>query len=495
MPEQHQGLWPDKLWPVVHRLLAGRALPNTSRYGLGLAIVVLAAAVRDMLPLLGLPFILFIPALMLIGFVFGAGPGILSTVTSALLTNLLFIAPDHYRLSFQPHVLAAMSLFIIVSAGIVVACSALGAILLRRERELQELSQSRAALARREEFLSSVLNASADCIKVLGFDGRLISINESGQKALEISHFNEIDGCSWPETWTTGIQHASRSAIATAVAGGVGQFRAAAPMRSGVTRWWDVVVTPIAGSGAELGAGSEEKPGQLLAVSRDITEMVQAFERLGETQAQTRLMGDELQHRLKNTLTLVQAMVRQTLRNSPDLNTAQRALEFRLAAMGRAHAMLSAGGWVGCELHDVVTAALDLHSDRSGRFEITGPKAYLDSQAATSFALVLHELATNAAKYGALSTDTGAVDISWNLEPQPEQRLSRLEFVWTERGGPPVEPPTRRGFGSRLIERSLAGTLKGQAVIDFRNDGVVCRVTGIVSPTPLLVSDALTRPH
>lgn len=475
------------MWPVLHRLLAGRVWSQASRYGFGLAIVLLAAAGRSVLPLLELPFILFIPALMVVGFVFGTGPGLVGTVVAAVLSDYFFIPTT--GLSIEPHVLGSVAFFIVVSFGIVLACSALGEVLLRREQDLQELQRSRGALAQREAFLSSVLDASADCIKVLGFDGRLISVNESARRTLEIIDFNELDGCSWPEFLAGEVQAASVKALAAAAAGGIGQFRAAAQMKSGVTRWWDVVVTPIAGSGA----GPADAPAQLLAVSRDITDVVEAFDRLGETQAQTRLLSDELQHRLKNTLTLVQAMVRQTLRNSPDLDSAQHALEFRLAAMGRAHGMLSAGGWLGCELRDVVTAALDLHSDRLDRFVIDGPKAYLDSQAATSFALVLHELGTNAAKYGALSTDTGAVEIHWTLVAQPEHRLSRLDFVWRERGGPPVVTPTRRGFGSRLIERSLAGTLKGQAVMEFRNDGLVCRVDGLVSATPLLVADAIDR--
>ena len=471
-------MWAYEVWPLLHRSLAGRSLHTVSRYGFAVVIVALAAAFQGTLPFLGIPFILFIPAIMAIGFAFGTGPGLLATAISALLSNYLFIDPDN--LAIQPRILAAICFFIVVGVGIVVACSTLGAILIRRDSDLQELRDSRAALIQREAFLSNVLNASADCIKVLGLDGHILSINENGRKTLEFDHIDAAIDCSWPDLWTGGVRDASLQAIATASAGGVGQFRAAATMPSGVTRWWEVVITPM--------TASSDQPAQLLAVSRDITEVVQAFDRLGETQAQTRLLSDELQHRLKNTLTLVQAMVRQTLRNSPDLASAQHAIEFRLAAMGRAHAMLGAGGWAGCELRDVVTAALDLHSDHSDRFVINGPKAYLDSQAATSFALVLHELGTNAAKYGALSTTAGAVDISWTVALQPGHQLGRLDFTWREHGGPSVVTPTRRGFGSRLIERSLAGTLKGQAVIEFRNDGVVCRVEGQVSPTPLLVA-------
>ncbi len=325
----------------------------------------------------------------------------------------------------------------------------------------------------RESFLEAVLAASADCIKVLDLDARLVFLSEGGHRALEVSDFNAIRGCPWPDFWRDETRTAAIEAVEAARAGGVGQFRARADTMAGNSRWWDVMVTPI--------LGADGRPEKLLSVSRDITEMMEADLQRRDTEARARLLSEELQHRIKNTLAMVQAMVRQTLRTQPTLQAAQVAIEQRLAAMGRAHDSLTDGGLTHTDLHDVVHAAIDLH-DPDGRLRVEGPDVRLPEQAALSLALMLHELTTNAVKYGALSVPSGSVHVAWTLAPEleagPDAR--RLHLVWRERGGPPVTPPTRRGFGSRLIENSLASTLRGKAVISFLNEGVTCTVEGVL---------------
>ncbi len=317
------------------------------------------------------------------------------------------------------------------------------------------------------EFLRAVLASSPDCIKVLNLEGRLDFMTDGGQQVMEVSDFNDILGCPWPDFWTGQGHEDAHAALAVAQAGGVGRFVGEANTFKNTAKWWDVIVSPM--------PGPDGKPEKLLCVSRDITATRKAEE-------QSRLFGEELQHRVKNTLAMVQAMIHQTLRNSPSFDAAQRSLEQRVAALGRAHGMLTVGGWTSSDLHSIVEAALDLHEGHSNRFTVGGPEAYLQAQAATSLALLLHELGTNAVKYGALSVDHGQVDITWTVRPEPgyPENARRLEMVWRERGGPPVTPPARRGFGSRLIERALASTLKGEAVIDFHSEGVVCTVTSIV---------------
>jgi two-component sensor histidine kinase len=211
-------------------------------------------------------------------------------------------------------------------------------------------------------------------------------------------------------------------------------------------------------------------------------------------EAHARMLGEELQHRIKNTLAIVQAIVRQTLRGQPSIAQAQDTIDQRLAAMGRAHGMLTVGGWTNTDLRTLIDAALELHDTRSGRFRVGGPAVRLPAQAAMSLALLLHELFTNATKYGALSTPDGEVDIHWTLQPgeadgtqthgtQTHGALA-LELVWRETGGPAVMEPKQRGFGSRLIERSLGNALSGSAVIEFLNQGVVCTVKGLVESIP-----------
>ena len=317
------------------------------------------------------------------------------------------------------------------------------------------------------EFLRGVLASSPDCIKVLDLEGRFEFMSEGGQHIMEVSDFNDLIGCPWPSFWHGQGNDDAISALNAARAGKIGRFVGQADTMKGTSKWWDVIVSPIPDAGGV--------PEKLLCVSRDITVTRQAEE-------QSRLLGEELQHRVKNTLALVQAIIRQTLRDVPNIDAAQETLDHRIRALGRAHGMLTAGGWAGSDLHSIVKAALDLHDDGASRFAIQGPAAFLRTQAATSLALLLHELATNATKYGALSTSAGRVEITWTVTPEPDRKdgLARLDLLWRELDGPPVTEPERRGFGSRLIERALAGALNGEAIISFLNEGVTCAVKGLV---------------
>lgn len=189
---------------------------------------------------------------------------------------------------------------------------------------------------------------------------------------------------------------------------------------------------------------------------------------------QQRLLNRELSHRLKNNLAMVQAIVTQTLRNSPDIETARSALSNRLLTLGRAHDLLLSADIGGTSLRAVVEGALALHDDGQGRIRMDGPPIEIGAAAALSLSMVLHELATNAAKYGALSSADGHVDTVWRIVPHDDE--GSLEFVWRESGGPPVVAPSRRGFGSRLIERGIAGSIGGEVQLDYPTEGVVCRL-------------------
>lgn len=346
----------------------------------------------------------------------------------------------------------------------------LGFIMLLRDRTEQKIAaeESRADVA----FLRGVLASSADCIKILDLDARLVFMSEGGQQVMEVSDFNAVAGCHWPDFWRQAGNPAAMTAIDTAKAGGVGHFQGMANTFAGSPRWWDVQVTPI--------LGADGLPERLLAVSRDITKAKRAEE-------QTRLLSDELQHRVRNTMTMVQAIVHQTLRRASTPQAAQDAIERRLAAMDRAHTLLMRDSWTSSDLRSVVDTSLNLHDDgAAGRFRINGPEMRLDAQAAMSLALLLHELATNATKYGALSTQKGWVEIGWTAarEPGQDPKALRLDLTWRELGGPPVIPPTQRGFGSRLIERGLASVLEGQAIISFLNEGVSCHLTALIKGSP-----------
>jgi len=470
--------------------------------------------------------------------------------------------------------------------------SHIGFLKILRDRTEQRLEAERQRAD--AEFMRGVLSSSADCIKVLDLDGHLLSMNEGGQRTMEVSDFNAIRGCRWPDFWQGEGHVQAKAALDAARAGGVGRFQAIADTMAGNPRYWDVQVTAVLGAdgqperllsisrdvsvamlaeralreseehrrlaveAAEIGTWAFEVPARTLhwddrcrtlfgfapdeavtvgiylrgihpadrdrviavtraaldptgsgvsqaeyrtvgladgierwvaAMGRATFEGGQAVRLVGtvmdvttrrRAEEQARLLADELQHRVKNMLAMVQAIVRQTLRMALTPAAAGDAIDSRLAAMGRAHEMLTRNGWEGSELRAVVGAALHPHDDgAASRFRIDGPSAWLPAQAAMSLTLLLHELGTNAAKYGALSVATGHVELSWTVEaPAGTAGGRNLHLVWRERGGPPVEVPPTRGFGSKLIERGLASALNGSAVLTFPREGVICRVEG-----------------
>lgn len=179
-----------------------------------------------------------------------------------------------------------------------------------------------------------------------------------------------------------------------------------------------------------------------------------------------RLLINELNHRVKNTLATVQAIAFQTLKGDISLVEARRRFEARLMALSRAHNLLTEQNWEGAALEKVVRDATEYLAQ--DRFEIAGDSLWLAPRAALALALALHELGTNAAKYGALSNETGRVMIRWSVD------AGGLRIEWKEQGGPPVAEPAGRGFGSRLIERGLAADLGGPAKLLFEPDGLRC---------------------
>ena len=200
-------------------------------------------------------------------------------------------------------------------------------------------------------------------------------------------------------------------------------------------------------------------------IARDITERRRAQER-------QKLLINEIQHRIKNTLATVQAIATQTLHNAP----AERdAFVARLHALAGAHDLLRDDNWHEAALNDLVGEALNAFQDKHReRFFIDGPDGiFLDAQKSSLLVMALHELATNAVKYGALSNEIGKVRVVWEILAGGPAKRFRL--CWTESGGPPVNPPKQKGFGSLLIERALQNQL-GQARLDFDPQGLVCSI-------------------
>jgi PAS domain S-box-containing protein len=204
-------------------------------------------------------------------------------------------------------------------------------------------------------------------------------------------------------------------------------------------------------------------------VFRDMTDRKRAEE-------QRDLLIKELEHRVKNTLTTVQSIAAQSFRASGIAPEALRSFEARLVALSNVHSLLTQKNWDSAELHDIVRSGLRPHgvSDLQ-RFTVEGPELRLSQQSAVALSMAVHELATNAIKYGALSAESGRVEVRWGVAD------GRLRWSWRERGGPPVAPPKRKGFGSRMIERALAAQLSGKVAIDYQPDGVLCTIDAPVA--------------
>jgi PAS domain S-box-containing protein len=196
-----------------------------------------------------------------------------------------------------------------------------------------------------------------------------------------------------------------------------------------------------------------------------------------------RLLSRELDHRLKNSFSLVQSIVRLSARGARDLSEFVDSLEARVRALARGQDLLVRGSWHIADLGEIVREILALHAGQDNRLQIEGPPVQVVASAAALFNMAFHELATNATKYGALSVPGGAVSVDWQI--QADEAGPALWLTWHESGGPPVRPPPSRGFGSMLIEQALAADFGGAIEITFPPEGIVCTMR-------LPLSDRLT---
>lgn len=227
--------------------------------------------------------------------------------------------------------------------------------------------------------------------------------------------------------------------------------------KDGTAVWVSVTESPLRDAGGALLAAS--------SIARDITDR-----RMAEQHRET--LVNELNHRVKNSLAVVQAIASQTLRGSLSLPDARMAFGARLAAFARAHDLIVSSEWSGTDLTSVVHAIIGPHDGETSRFTVSGPFVPLLPQAAVTFSLAMNELCTNAAKYGALSVPEGRVSIIWTLNGPAD--AARFVWTWSESGGPLVAAPAHRGFGSSLIERVLPMELNGIVSVTYAVSGLVC---------------------
>ena len=194
-------------------------------------------------------------------------------------------------------------------------------------------------------------------------------------------------------------------------------------------------------------------------------------------EARQKLLLDELNHRVKNTLATVQSIAAQSLREAGDVESVRANFENRLIALSQAHNLLTRDGWRGANLAELALTELRPYcGPADDRIEMQGPAVWLAPNTAVALGMALHELTTNAVKYGALSVPEGRIVLDWVLA-ELNADAERLTLSWREMDGPPVTPPTRRGFGTRLIVGGLAHQLDGDVKLDFAPDGVRCTIS------------------
>jgi PAS domain S-box-containing protein len=328
-------------------------------------------------------------------------------------------------------------------------------------RDLTAQKAAEADLRHERELLQGILDAIPVMIALYRPDTRVLQLNPA---------FERLTGWSNAEARAIDLMAACYPDPAY-------REEVRAFMASLEEGWRDVVMTTKDGrvlqtSWANIRLSDDTHVG----IGIDITERKQSEE-------QRELLLAELSHRVKNLLAVLQALASQTSRNSASIEEFRTVFEGRLRALARAHGLLFEGRWQGADLRTLIEQTLDAHRlDRPDAIEVAGPKVTLAPKQGVALGLALHELGTNAAKYGALSTGAGRIRITWDVEDDEGARCVRLE--WRELGGPKVQPPLRHGFGTTLIKRTFEHELDGSAELRFAATGLRCRASFPLKPAP-----------
>ena len=410
----------------------------------------------------GVQFITFFPAVIITTLISGLGAGLFSAVLSVA-TVAFFVLPP--RLSFyveEPGDVLALLLYIVVMLTNVVLITGMRlAVERRRDQQALQVSKDRLQLALDAALLGWWQYDPQR--RVVSVDGRFKEIfgvtndEMSVEDVKKLVHPDDVERFWADRQASLDLAHPKRSAH---------QYRV--QRRDGEVRWVQVHrLAYFEDAWRERGAASA------VGVVQDITDRKKREER-------EHLLIREVNHRAKNILSVVDAIAHQTATKSPE-DFVERFSE-RIQALSANQNLLLRNEWKGVEVEDLVRAQLAHFADLFGsRIAVHGPKLRLNAASAQAIGLALHELATNAGKYGALSTDTGRVDACWGADGKA------FTMSWTEREGPPVSAPKRRGFGTMVIEGMAKHDVDGVVDLDYAPSGLTwrltCPVTNALEPT------------
>jgi PAS domain S-box-containing protein len=271
----------------------------------------------------------------------------------------------------------------------------------------------------------------------------------------------EVLGQDFNFLMANGADETALSSIRTEFAGGGSGTEIRYRRKDGSVFWAAVIVSPV--------RDKDDKIVQYFASLVDLTRHM-------DEQRQLKMLIEELNHRVKNTLATVQSIVLQGLRSAVDPKQISQAIQSRLYALSRSHDLLTRENWKSAGLRDLIGDALEPFEADGGtvqRATLTGQNIRFPPKVVLALGIAFNELATNAVKYGALSNTTGSIAIDWGIVPVPG-KANRLVLNWRETGGPVVSAPSRKGFGSNVLERGLAHELNGSVKMDYRPEGLVC---------------------
>lgn len=325
-------------------------------------------------------------------------------------------------------------------------------------RDVTERTQIKADLRESEQqlrWLASIVQSSDDAIVSKNLDGIITSWNKGAER---VFGYTAEEAIGQPITIVIPQNRLDEErTILTRIRRGerIEHYETVRQRKHGSLIWVSLTISPVKNAEGKIVGASK--------IARDITEQKRSQEQIAT-------LAREAEHRSKNLLSNVQAMV--NLSQADAVGDLKKAIEGRIQALANVHSLFVATRWIGAELSNIVTQELSPYFEKNeGRVRIDGPQVLLKPDAAQAIAVVLHELATNAAKYGSLSVTNGLLDVKWSHGAN-----GRLNLRWSETAGPTVQPPTRKGFGGRILEQMIA-QLKGDTRFDWRAEGLVCEIT------------------